>query len=150
MTEEMTVEKLDALCANLVEGKEYIKKCEARLKEIKEEYAELESTIIASLEKFGKTENEGEFGKVAITQRTYYKCVDPDSTNAWLRERGEYDSLAKISAATLSSHIKGIVDEQHRLYKSTKGEEGDLGWMAPGMVDSTSDYVRLKITKPKV
>jgi len=140
MSEQMTVEKLDALCIDFVNRKEYVKKCEDRLKEIKAECSEAQSKVIAALESFDKTENEGAFGKVKLTQREYYKCVDKEAAYNWLREQGHFEAMASINANTLSSHIKGLLKE--------KQSDGDFAWMAPGMEDATSDYAYLRITKP--
>lgn len=135
----MTVEELDRLCQEFIDKKEYEKKAEERMKEIKAETKEAQAKVIAALEEMDKTENEGAFGKVKIQQKEYYKCVDKHAAYSWLKERGEFDDLASVNANTLSSHIKGLVHEEH--------EKGNFDFMPPGMMDATSDYAFLRITK---
>jgi len=136
----MTVEELDNLTQDFLKKRAYEKKAEARMKEIKADTKEAQSKVIAALEALEKTENEGSFGKVKVQQREYFKVVNKEVAYNWLRERGEFDSMASINANTLSSHIKGLLKE--------KQGEGDFAWMAPGMEDATSDYTYLKVTEP--
>lgn len=135
----MTVEELDGLCEEFIKAKEYEKKAEERMKEIKQATKDAQAKVIAALEEMDKTENEGSFGKVKVVQKEYYKCVDKQAAYNWLRERGEFDDMASINANTLSSHIKGLVHEKH--------EEGQFDWLPPGIHDATSDYQYLRITK---
>lgn len=134
----MEISELDALCEDFIKKKDYEKKAEERMKEIKKETKEAQAKVIAALEAFDKRMNEGSFGKVSIVQKEYYKCVDKEAAYNWLRERGEFEYLASVNANTLSSHIKGLVAE--------KQDQGDFEWIPPGMVDATSDYAYLKIT----
>lgn len=135
----MTVEELDALCEDFLKKKDYQKKAEERMKEIVNETKEAQAKVIAALEELDKTENSGAFGKVSIRQREYYKCVDKQQAYEWLKQRGEFDDMASINANTLSSHIKGLVHEKH--------EAGQFDWLPPGIVDSTSDFKYLHVTK---
>lgn len=135
----MTVEELDALCADFIAKKEYVAKAEERMKEIKKEMKDAQSKVIAALEEMDKTENEGAFGKVKVTQKEYYKCIDKHAAYTWLKERGEFDDMASINANTLSSHIKDLVHDAH--------EKGEFDWLPPGIHDATSDYQYLRVTK---
>lgn len=134
----ITVEELDTLCAAFIAKKDYQKKSEKRLDEIKAETREAQSKVIAALEALNKTENEGGFGKVKISQREYYKMIDREQAMNWLKEVGEFDHLATVNAATFSSYVKGLVHD--------KRKDGDYVWVPPGVEDSTSDYTYLKIT----
>ena len=135
----MTVEELDALCEDFIKKKEYEKKAEERMKEIKKETRDAQAKVIGALEELDKTENEGKFGKVRVVQKEYYKCVDKQECYDWLKQRGEFDDLASVNANTLSSHIKDLVHAKH--------EEGKFDWLPPGIHDATTDYQYLRITK---
>lgn len=137
MSEAITVEELDQLCADYIAKKNYQKKAEARMEEIKQETKDAQSKAIAALEQLDKTENEGSFGKVKLVQKEYFKCIDKEAAYNWLRERGEFEHMASINAKTLSAHVKGLVHEAR--------ESGDFAWVPPGMEDATSDYAYLKI-----
>jgi len=134
----ITVEELDNLCKVFLEKKAYQKKAEIRMDVIKTETKDAQTKVIAALRALDKTENEGPFGKVKITQREYYKMTDKEQAMAWLKEKGEFDHLASVNAATFSSYVKGIV--------SDKRQEGDYVWVPPGVEDATSDYTYLRIT----
>jgi len=135
----ITVEELDALCAVYIEKQAYQDKAEKRMKEIKEVTKLAELAVLDALESLDKSENEGAFGKVKLTQREYYKMSDKEEVFDWLRGRGEFEALATVNAATFSSHVKKMVHD--------KRDEGDFVWLPPGVVDSTSDYKKVKIIK---
>lgn len=135
----MTVEELDKLCQVYIEKTEYKAKADKRMDEIKADLKEAERAVLDALEQLDKTENEGSFGKVKLTQREYYKMVDKEKAMAWLKERGEFEHLVSVNANTFSSHVKKLVHE--------KRDEGDFIWTPPGVEDSTSDYKKVKIIK---
>lgn len=135
----MTVEELDNLCVILLEKVAYEDKAKKRMDEIKADTKAAETAVLEALESLDKTENEGSFGKVKITQREYYKMIDKEKAMAWLKERGEFEHLVTVNANTFSSHVKKLVHE--------KRDEGDFIWTPPGVEDSTSDYKKVKIIK---
>jgi len=125
----------------LIEKTEYQKKAQTKMDGIKAETKAAELAVLDALEQLEKTENEGSFGKVKLTQREYYKMGDKEVVFDWLKERGEFEHLASVNANTFSSHVKKMVHE--------KREEGDYVWLPPGVVDSTSDYKKVKIVEAK-
>jgi len=133
----MTVDELDRLCQVFIDKKLYEEKSKNRLKEISAETKEAQAAVIAALEELDKRENQGSFGKVSLRQRTYYKAVDKEAVYAWLRERGEYETLSSINAKTLSAHVRPIIDEAR--------DNEDYVWLPPGMEDATSETAYLKI-----
>lgn len=134
-----SVKELDLLCSELKDLRTLKKEIKAKLDEVEKEYKSKQSEIIKLLEELGKTENEGSFGKVKVVQREYYKMNNKDEVFNWLRERGDFESLATVNANTFSSYVKKLVEQ--------KREEGDFVWTPPGVEDATSDYTYLRISE---
>lgn len=137
----MEVKELDTLCEEFIKLKEAKEKAEAEVEKIAAQLKVAQTALIAMFEKLDKDEYSGAFGKLKIAQREYYKMQDKEVVMNWLKETGDYDDLVTVNAQTFSSHVKGILEERRAA--------GDFAWLPPGVVDSTSDYKHLKLTKPK-
>ena len=96
--------------------------------------------MISALQSMEKSQYEGPFGEIKITQREYYKMTDKEKTFQWLKERGEFEALATVNAQTFSGHAKKIIHQKRE-------EENDFVWLPPGVEDSTSDYTKAKIVR---
>lgn len=138
----MTVQALTELIEVFLKAKDDAEKASAAADNAKEQMRVCQSAVIGALEGLNKTEEQGSFGKVKVVQREYYKVTDKYAAYEWLKKRGEFDDLASVNANTLSSHVKAIVHQRRE-------QEKDYVWVPPGMVDSTSDYKYLRVTKPK-
>jgi len=136
---EMTLEELDKLTTRVIELKEFKEKKDQEKKEAEKAFKTAQAELITALEAHGKTENEGDFGKVKLVTTEYYKMTDKDEAMGWLKDTGDFDALASVNARTFSSHVKQLIAE--------KRDEGDFVWMPPGVEDATSDYKYVRITK---
>lgn len=138
----MTVQALNDLIEKFLTAKTAAEESQAAADNAKEQMRVCQSAVIGALEGLDKTEEQGSFGKVKVVQREYYKVTDKYAAYEWLKKRGEFDDLASVNANTLSSHVKSIVHQRRE-------QENDYVWVPPGIVESTSDYKYLRVTKPK-
>ena len=104
------------------------------------EIAEADKFIMDALQAQNMKGLDTEFGKFAVKVESYATIKDRDKLYAWLKEKGIFDSLVTISAATMNSFFK---QEEEKAM-----EAQDLDFEIPGM-EATSQRTKLSITGKK-
>lgn len=140
-----SVEHLDKLCKELIQLRILKKEVKAKLEEVEKDYKSKQSEIIELLDSHGKSQNEGDFGKVSIVSTLRFKIEDKDQVTRYLKEAGKYEDIATLSESKVSAWLK---EEYPELVDRIK--EGEVVEMPiPGVYDATGEYQYLRVTEKK-
>lgn len=112
-----------------------------QLKDKNKEISALEYQIVSLMEAQNLKDFSTPFAKFARKSQPYATIKDQDAFVKFLKEKGVYDNLVTISAATANTWYK----EQLERAK----ENGDLDFQIDGM-EMTSSRVTLSVTQKKL
>ncbi len=105
MSEEITMNQMQEIGAEVHRLANIKKELKAQLAEVESEYKKASFKLMKFMEENGMKKLEGNFGKVTMVTRHYFKATDAEKAIAHLKEMGVYESLRKVTAADMSTAI---------------------------------------------